>query len=275
VPVWPTGSNARSILPCNDLSMGVSDPTDCSEWTWGIRTTSTGGNPGWNNERTLTEALRTPEGLENALITYEVRTNTAGAEKQAVLDGIELTVEYRAPGQLRPLRGCLTIRPALNPSAPTPAGAWHPYGGMQMAGTDRDWGANAPLASDSAYRTGTSEGISDNSDCALIRIARPAKMHIEGSLYAPTAAFDFSGWDNEASFSSQGIIARHLTAWRWKIGPAVPFVGGWSGVYAPRKVVLKVIKDGAVISQCTCEFDDANGLTPGLTVNELERRRRP
>jgi len=89
-------------------------------------------------------------------------------------------------------------------------------------------------------------------------------------LYAPTAAFDFSGWDNAASFSTQGIIARHLTAWRWRIGPAVPFVGGWTPIYAPRKVDLAVYKGGVLIAQCTCEFDDTNGV-----VNEPDRRRRP
>jgi len=274
VPMLANGR--RSIPPCDDDTMTVSGPADCSERTWGIRTLPDGsGYEKWNDHRTLSEALRTPEGLQNARILYEVVTNTAGAPKFAALDGIELTVEYRPPRQLRPLRGCLTIRPAVNPEAPAAAGDWHPYRGMEMLGTDRDWGANSPLASDSAYRTGTNEGVADNVDCALIRIAQPSKMHVEGSIYAPTAAFDFSGWDNEASFSSQGIVARHLTAWRWKKGPAVPFVGGWSGVYAPRTMILRVYKDGHLIAECRCVFDDANGVAPGKKVDEAERKRRP
>ncbi len=85
-------------------------------------------------------------------------------------------------------------------------------------------------------------------------------MHILGAVYAPTAAFAFSGKDNAASFVTDGIVARHVSAVRWTDpgSTEIPAFGGGSGrPRLPRSVVLEA-KDpsGKVIARTDVTLAD-------------------
>jgi hypothetical protein len=67
------------------------------------------------------------------------------------------------------------------------------------------------------------------------------KFHIEGIVYAPSAALEFAGNDNDASWVSDAIIARHLSALRWSSANTdLPAVGGAFSPRADRIVHLRL-----------------------------------
>jgi len=170
---------------------------------------------GWATGRAVFDALGDPAKLDGALVTYTVPAVSAGP-KTAELDGVEITVTYRPPGTLRPLRGCLTTRSRLSPYT------------TKMLGADAEWAPpNANSASDATYIG--NDATADAEACALVTTFSDhtpgQKFRANGMIYAPTAAFDFSGTDNEGPLFSHGLVARHLSVTRWKADPEICFGG--------------------------------------------------
>jgi hypothetical protein len=99
------------------------------------------------------------------------------------------------------------------------------------------------------------------------------KLHIQGMLYAPSASFSLSGVDNDASWSTDGIMARQITAFRWNKGGGIPAVGGSSPPRHNRKVTIEVRdSSGRVLLRKLVQFDDNNYEHDRLGNSRLGRR---
>lgn len=260
----------------HDVDNSPPGEPEWEDWHWGVydlqpSTPGTQHNANWPHERLLKEKIRTPEGINGANVVVEFHSTTGGA-KEVWLDGIEVEVDYRPPGTLQPLRGCATTRVARNP------------GTNPAVGVDWDWGrmAGGSLVADSAYSVGASatSGADDNGACAVLRIARDVRFHVEGSIFAPTAAIDLRGNDNDASFVSGGIIARHVTAYRWRKGGNIPAFGGDSTQVADRHVVLTswLDTDGdgdgdEKLQDALVTIEDNSGYDVGAAVSRDSYRR--
>jgi hypothetical protein len=217
----------------------------------------------------VTQDLRTAASLNNALV--QIRYNGAAADnakpKYAIVDGVEVHVTYRPPTDLRPIRGCTTIRLAnsLNLSD---------YRGVDVVESQR------PDTTDASYDDGS--GTKDVQQCSLMvasnnKLGQGTKLHIAGSVYGPTAAFEFAGKDNEAQFLTDGIVARHITAMRWQQGPELPaFGGGTTSLRQPREVILEARTPGNPNPIATAKVqltDPAGGVGRAPAVIEDWRRR--
>ncbi len=214
-------------------------------------------------EYDLTNALRRPTALNGASFKLKVASSGTWTETRAAVDGIEVVAYYRPPGTLRPLRGCLTFRLSV-PDGTDPALVTNQYAGIGPT----QHGKPFVTATDAAYLDGNSP--SSEGECALLNVesqsAREgAKLHIVGVVYAPTAPLQFAGKDNEASFVTDAVVARHITVMRWTKGPNVTGLGGGSVVERdPRKVHLEVWYPSAtapnkrLIARATVQFVDAD-----------------
>ena len=163
---------------------------------------------------------------------------------------------FRRRGALRPLRGCLTLRAKDVPT--------------DMIGADHDYAAaNSGLDGDDAYTTGANHD--DTLSCALVRMfsnsTSGVKLHIQGVVYAPTAAVDLSGKDNEAPFVTDGVIVRHLTAWRWKKGPNLAAIGEQTPSRRDRKVTLSACVGTEEVDRAILDIDDSAGVLYGGRVH--------
>jgi len=207
-------------------------------------------DPTYASENLVTSRLRTSNALNGATVRIAVSAN--GAPRRAVIEGFEIVVDYRPPGTLRPLRGCLTLR--LGDDAP---GSLSGYRGVSPIQNFAPW---RPRDTDAAYLAGS--GAQDVNDCALMDVqsgssSYNSKLHIVGSVYAPTAAVQFAGNDNEAAFVTDGIVVRHLTVMRWRRGPNTAGLGGGSVLARdPRIVRLQAWYRGACVAEAEVELDD-------------------
>jgi hypothetical protein len=245
---------------------------ETGEFVYGVYRNADGTmNPRWTHERSLIEMMRTAEDVNGGRVVFQF-TNTIPSPVPRVveIDLVEAIVEYRPPGSLRPLRGCLTTRPELNPEDPA----------ATMHGVDYDWGVRsstvAPPKSDNAYSASPtgSVGVGDSGSCTMLRVENPVKLHINGSVYAPTAGLDLRATDNDAQFVTGGLVVRHLTAYRWKQGGRKPAFGGLRAERADRTVVLSAYVPGETDPVCTSvvQFGDAGGL-PGAMGGTVRRLR--
>jgi hypothetical protein len=220
----------------------------------------------------LVSTLRTASAVNNSTIKLTAFGNGgSGTSNLVIIDGIELTIDYRPPGQLRPLRGCATIR-TLNPT-----------GNVDYRGTSwiHNGNISAPAGQwvtddDAAYDEGV--GTADTTDCALVLFGskatdQGAKLHIVGDIYAPTAAFDFSGKQNQASFVTDGIVARHLTTLRWTDDPdakPIPAYGCCNTAGRDPRIMTFTAKNAAGKTLVTAKIsvDDGDG-TPGQVARKI------
>jgi hypothetical protein len=93
-------------------------------------------------------------------------------------------------------------------------------------------------------------------------------------IYAPTAALDLNGKDNEAPFVTDGIVARHITTWRWRTGHPTNAFGQDIGDRNDRQVWLYVKQNGTTIARELVDIDDGEGSSFGrnAAVNEFTLR---
>jgi hypothetical protein len=163
---------------------------------------------------------------------------------------------------------------------------------------DTDWGANnnGTFKGDQPYgdfsaTNGGNGGQQDASDCAVLRSYSAngnsgvsTKLHVDGMIYAPSAAVDLAGNDNDSSFASDGIYVRQLSALRWRNGGTTPFIGGRSTVQNPRKVVIQICVQGSkclgsnsVLVRAVVQYNDQLGVLPdaGQTMQILSWIRKP
>ncbi len=244
-------------------------------------------NPNWKDQRLIAEEkLKTPGGLRDALLTWKVGrgdVNMNNRDKFVFLDSIELVVEYRVARSLRPLTGCTTTR-LSHPPGPHNymtfgEGLFHDDA-FGAEGVMMDFGAGVAAGvpnSDAAYAA--TSAADDQGSCPLLVFDRGPKVHFRGSLYAPTAAIDLRGNDNEAPLVTGGIVVRQLTAYRWRKDGGIPTFGTGSHVERyPRSMTFRVVDEsGTVLAERKVEYVDLvqNGLThqPGtMKVLSSERR---
>jgi hypothetical protein len=166
---------------------------------------------------------------------------------------------------------------------------------------DTDWAADnlstsgAPNKGDEGYgnfsaTNGGNGGQQDQSDCPLLKSYSAngtsgvsVKLHVNGMIYAPSAAVELSGNDNDASFASDGIYVRHLTALRWKNGGQTPLVGGRPIARNPRVVILQICDKGSgcsaghvrVRAKVEITDDVGTGISAGSKVRILSWIRNP
>jgi hypothetical protein len=252
-------------------SSDLTKSTNSTSWktdTFGTWATNTGST--WSTDRSLTDLFKTSSSsyaskLNGATIQYDVPVAT-GADalpKSADLDGIVITITYRPEGTLRPLRKCLTTRSRLSPYAvntTTPAN-----GGYGMLGTDFDWApSNSSSASDDGYIG--NDSVEDAKSCALITTYSDStpgiQFRVNGMIYAPTAAFDFSATDNEGPLFTHGLVARHLTITRWRADAGDCFGGSScssaTSKCADRKVTLSAYSGSTEVQRTHVTIDDAS-----------------
>jgi hypothetical protein len=221
-------------------------------FTWGnINSTIVGADStgeDWTLQRDLTDAMSTPEGWNGAEVQLTVAAAKTTTLKESDFSGLKLLITYRGPAaasqyQPRPLMGCATTRTpwpngylvpsvANNVSQAAPGYDW----------LDHDWGTKvstggSAFLTDDAYgndsaNPGGTGGTADQQDCALVQVINGSslqgatiKFHLGGMIYAPSAALDLNANDNDASWTADGIVARHLTALRWKNNGDTPAVG--------------------------------------------------
>ena len=292
-----------------DLGQGLAtqNPPDANGWcnilppiptagggtTWGKDTdysaTTPSPSPTWIDQQELTASLNNPEALAGAQIVWTVKGRDEGVHQWhwAALDGIELKVTYRSPGNTRPLSGCTTIRETQPPSTYLPGAAdgihaargydwldnmWAPWGG----------GGSTSAPADDAFgnNSGTSGNLGpqgDSNDCALVNIeatkSAPIKFHVSGMIYAPSAALALTGYSNDASWASGGLMARQVTALRWKLAGFTAAVGDGPVYHGPRIVTISVCKQSStsctgsdVYLRAKVEIDDDSGASPGKAV---------
>jgi hypothetical protein len=145
------------------------------------------------------------------------------------------------------------------------------------------------LSSQGTMGNGKSNG--DRNDCALVDVdssQATSKFHIEGVLYAPSAGLVLTGRDNDASWATGGIIARHLSALRWTDGGGLAAIGGKSPPRARRKITIVVCdptwQASHPATMCIApqirlrevvEYNDVEGTQPGYGANILSFARDP
>jgi hypothetical protein len=184
----------------------------------------------WPEERLLLDELKRASALNGAEIQFEIVANSGA--KVVHLDSIEIVADYRPPGSLRPLRGCLTVRSERDPVA------------MGYVGIDP---SRRRTGTDAAYNSGGGNG--DPMDCPIMKFwsgsdQEGSKLHIAGSVYAPTAALELNGRDNDAPLVTDGVVVRTLKALRWKKSPSLTTFGGGSVLERdPREVVFEAYLD--------------------------------
>jgi hypothetical protein len=282
------------------------------------------GNPAtsdWSLQKDLTASgLNSPEALAGAVITYEVDPKDDSTWHYAELDGIELQVTYRPAGSLRPLAGCVGLRSAWSPATleglGTAPGAtvgwnWDPtlnggsggwsgtYNGGGHDWLDQDWGvfkttSGTPWTGDDPMGNlsdgSPGNGTGDRTGCALINLDSSkthTRLHIVGTIYAPSAGVALSAYQNDGPWVTDGILARELSALRWKKDAGDPSVGDGGNVHAkyPRTVTIIACDPNQTwTSVCTgsdikvrakVQFDDELGMKYGFAVNVLSWIRNP
>jgi hypothetical protein len=241
-------------------------------------------NPPWNWQRDLTDKMSTVEGLSQAWFRWEVDVHAdsagnpgnscVGCMHFASVDYLKITVSYRPFGQqLRPLRGCLSTRTAWQPSkivgqdpyinSPNIVAVGHDW-------LDSDWGWDAPAGGAASTRSDKAFGnVNDGptagnggptspdeaNDCPIVDIANNkgrTKFHVQGSIYAPSAAVSLSGNANDAQWVTQNITARQVTALRQKNPKGIPGVGNEDVPRDPRKVKI-IVCDRATTPASGCD----------------------
>jgi hypothetical protein len=108
--------------------------------------------------------------------------------------------------------------------------------GLNLKGDDAFGNFSAPTG-------GNGKNSHDSEDCPLVDVSNNpgrTKFHIDGMLYSPSAALELSGNDNDAQWVTAGIVARHLSAIRWKNGGGVPAVGDAPPVWNPREAIIEI-----------------------------------
>ena len=307
---WNTAAEPAAAL--NPLTIPMS--SSWTSWQWGNNTSPTD----WSLQRDLTDALSSPEALAGAVLQLDVSPKNNPNVHYFELDGLELEVTYRGAGTLRPLSGCLTTRTQFQPTSFTglgsggntstpwattgPGGTWEYYGGGHDW-LDTDWGtivstslpgsrwvADEPIGDLDGGSAGNGATNGARKDCALVNTDagknHQIKFHVNGSFYAPSAAFSLSGFQNDAAWASDAIVARQLSALRWKKGKNQPSVGDGTGpATRPRKVTIVVCPPGwpgpgictgsDVRVRALVQFDDLIGTKPGYAVNILSWVRDP
>ena len=252
-----------------DTRAGTYNLTSACDWSYGA-THAEAANLG--------NYLSTAGSLNGAELQLSASANSGA--KLMMVDGIEVSVWYRPPGMLRPVRGCMTLATGYAPTS-DPFGLANPSGTLNssftspqtFSGTAEVWNGDYNptyngwmTSNDQGYGTGT--GNADHTDCGLFVFrsqssAQGAKLHVNGDIYAPTAAIDVSGKDNDASFVTDGVVARHLTALRWKLGPGVPAFGcvpaPCTTTHDPRDVVIDVFNGSTKVASAHVVFDDGDG----------------
>ncbi|MGQ0826470.1 MAG: hypothetical protein ACT4OX_15810 [Actinomycetota bacterium] len=232
--------------------------------------------PQWALERRLFEdgKIDTAAGIDNPTevsIHFKPTSTFAGVIRDVFVDAVVVKVSYRQPESIQPLRGCLTTRTGWTVPTATAAGTLR--NGVKADVVPWDFGmnytSNAPH-SDNAL--GLYQGNGDNQACPLLKINKGPKFHVRGSIFAPTAALDLRGNDNDAPFVTGGIIARQLSAWRWKNGGDIAAFGTGSHIKRqPRLFTLTATgAGGAVLKEAKIKVTDAvvrGEIRPGLTVS--------
>ena len=168
---------------------------------------------------------------------------------------------------LQPLDGCTTTRVSGSRGPWMYTGAmpwWAPGGRNGRDWLDTDWGVglfsprnlDGEFQADDAYgnfsgTNGGNGGAADANDCPLIRTkagqkAPEVKLHIQGSIYAPSATIALTGYSNDAPWVTDNITVRHLSAMKWRTTAQrdVPAVGNSSPVRLPRFVNLQICDPG-------------------------------
>jgi hypothetical protein len=206
--VWTSDSVPAALRPALSAAAGG------TTWAFGRYADPAGGprpNPNWPAERVLGREnhLNTPARLSGAELEVEFQSSTAAGARLVEVDSIELRVEYRPARSLRPLRGCLTTRVA-------------DLSAVDAVGVDRDF-TGTP---DAAYIAGNTISTGDAQACPLVVIENGPKLHVSGSIFAPTAALDVRGDDNDAPYALGGVVARHVTIFRNTNARQHPAFGG-------------------------------------------------
>jgi hypothetical protein len=265
--------------------------------------------PAWANGSQLMRTLQNPDGTSTSLSASKVNGATITLEWEAdgafnwhevIVDQVEMTAQFRRPSVgtpvcggtavgnvcssgtvVRPLRGCLTTRPASQaPNFST--------GDPRIVGGASDWDYGARFvsgvpATDTAYEGVSSSGNGANDDngaCSLLYFDKYNKFHISGTLYAPTGAIDIRGNDNQASFVNGQTVARSVTAYRWVTGQAISAYGeGGSSVYNDRTAYIRVYATSApsvILAEQKVKITDHSGVSyvPGSVMQTLWYKRR-
>jgi hypothetical protein len=217
-------------------------------------------------ERTLEDKVVTAAGVNDLDIGINFESGSLNPQlpKYVFVDSVEVTAEYRKARTLRPLRGCLTTRLGYRSTTDFPNNA------VTSDATPWDFGwikNGLPFTDESAAR---SSGSLDQDSCPLLRTNPGPKLHVRGSIFAPTAALDLSGNDNDAPFVTGGIVVRNLTAWRYKNGGNIPAFGtGSDYIRAPREFTLTATdSNGQVLRQKRVKLIDSyvNGVLANTRV---------
>jgi hypothetical protein len=277
-------------------------------------------NADWSIENNLTQDLHSPEALAGAEITVSVTPTNDGYWHYEALDGLVLRITYRPPFSPRPLSGCSTTRVgALHPpvyyeglgsAGATPDWQWNPatyqYTGLYNGGghdwLDSDWGplqstgslnGGGPQQGDQGFGnnsgTGGSNGsVADKQDCALVDVYSSNgssgslnKIHVAGMIYAPSAAVQLAGRDNDAPWVTAGLVARQITALRWKGANGVPALGDTTPDHNDRFIEIDICKKNSGCSTGNdylreyVQFVDSNGLDLGGSVKIYSYTRNP
>lgn len=273
-------------------------------FTWGnINSTmdapdSTGED--YTAQRDLTDSLNSPEAWSGANVQWQLtQVATNSAVKEADFMGIVFEITYRTTSQPRPLAGCTTTRAMWPNGDLVPDNTTVGFKGIAQAARGYDWldsdwgstrtGANyTALTPDDAYGNdsaspGGTGGLGDTNDCALMYVGNTSgrfiKFHANGMLYAPSAAMELSGNDNDASWSTDGIVVRHLSALRWINNGDVAAVGDDPQPRNNRMITIEVCPAG---SNCTSGsitlkelvvIDDQHGDDIGHAIDTVSTQR--
>lgn len=249
------GSTERGIPVVSDAAM--------QRWQYGLyMDTRPGGdptrvNPQWPFERIPAVTFADASKLSGATLTYTVTSKPGATGLWAKLGKVNLRIVYRPPGTLRPIGGCLTVKPAYN---------WD----GEMIGTDRDWGTKSAgaaigIASADMYKQG----------CALID-SSGARIHFSGSVYAPTAALDLTGSDNDTAFNSNALVVRHLTISGWNESVSSTLGSSASLSAGHRQATLYAWRtdtpDGPrLVAEATIDIDDSPQIGRNVFIESWKR----
>jgi hypothetical protein len=295
------GGNGMPVCGSTALQNPANPPNDTANWCryeYGVpggRAASTfeEANADYTRQRDLTDSFQSPEAISKAEFTWTVKARNNGLTHEARLDGIELKVSYRPAGSLRPIRGCESTRTEFAPGSLVPPASAPNPGNINAAPEyswfDADWGthpsdSSSSLLADDPFTTfanstgaGNDEAASRNG-CALVAIdtsASVAKVHLQGMIYAPSAALYLTGNDNDSSWSTDGITARQITAFRWKRGNGLPAVGGTAPRRYNRKMYIELRNSsGKVVLRQFVEMGDNEmqdiGMFPPKILSSVE-----
>jgi hypothetical protein len=259
---------ARPPVMCT-FEWGLADmPPPSSGATWAEPVS--GGGKDWTIQRSLTDQLSTVEGISNAEFTLKFKQANSAVGREAWVDGVEVYITYRPAGEVRPVDGCLTTRTQWRPGDLLGSNA------LGYDWVDEDWGATSNatelrLDGDTAAgdfgTNATNEPSDDDTNCPLVDIAPVGKVkfHVAGMIYAPSAPLALSGNDNDSQWVTLGIIARHLSAVRWKNGGDLAAIGDAEPYRDDRHVRLEVRdSNGNVLARTTVDYLDMKRMNGGL-----------